>query len=384
MPSPEAWRLPWTRETVPHAVLDLLRGCNIACDACYNELPPRIKPVAEVAAELDELQRRRPLSSVTLAGGEITLHPGLVEIVRLIKRRGLGVELCTNGVALTPALLRDLKAAGADILFLHVDSGQHRPDLPDRPGIDDLRGLWQERADLVAAHGIDVGLSLTAREDRLDEVTAIVRFTIESPVVTYLLVTLYRDHATVAEVRGSIDRGMRGARIPGGRPAAPDSLTNRAIHRLLADELGLLPFGYLGSNRDPEDPRWLSYLVATATDRAGGVARHALRPSRFEPAMLRLLLRASGRYPMYLRQNTPALLFQLVMNGLSGGALRGNLAFAARAARPGVALRAKRLLFQCPAQVGADGAVVHCEPCPDAVVQGGELVPVCICDKVRP
>jgi hypothetical protein len=382
MPTVDAWRLPWLRATVPHGVLDVLRGCNITCDACYNALPPRLKTLPEVEADLDELQRRRPLSSVTIAGGEITLHPGLVDIVRLVKRRGLGAELCTNGVALTPALLAELKAAGADIVLLHIDGGQHRPDLPARPGAAELRALWREKTRLVAAHGIDVGLVLTAREDNLAEVSEVVRFTLESPEATYLLVTLYRDLADVATVRGGIDGGMRAERIPGGRRSAPDNLTNRRILRHLDEAHGLQPFGYLGSNRDPDDPRWLSYLVATAADRAGGFASHAVRPSRFEPALLRVLLRATGRYPMYLRQNAPVLALQLVLNGLAGGALRRNLAFLARAARPGVALRAKRLLFQCLAEVAGDGEVIHCEPCPDAVVKGGRLVPVCITDKV--
>ena len=29
-------RLPWYGKTVPHGVLDILRGCNCRCAACYN------------------------------------------------------------------------------------------------------------------------------------------------------------------------------------------------------------------------------------------------------------------------------------------------------------------------------------------------------------
>ena len=44
--------LPWTLATVPHAVLDILRGCNICCRDCYNSEPNHVKTLAEIDAEL--------------------------------------------------------------------------------------------------------------------------------------------------------------------------------------------------------------------------------------------------------------------------------------------------------------------------------------------
>jgi MoaA/NifB/PqqE/SkfB family radical SAM enzyme len=93
-----AMQLPWTMKNVPHAVLDILRGCNVRCRDCYNLQPDYIKPLAEIETQLDELLRLRQLHSVSIVGGEITLHPNLVEIVRRVRRRGLFVELFTNGV----------------------------------------------------------------------------------------------------------------------------------------------------------------------------------------------------------------------------------------------------------------------------------------------
>ena len=75
-------QLPWTPENVPHAILDILRGCNIRCRDCYNLQPNRIKPLAEIDAQLNALTRLRKLQSISIVGGEPTLHPDLVEIVR--------------------------------------------------------------------------------------------------------------------------------------------------------------------------------------------------------------------------------------------------------------------------------------------------------------
>ena len=33
-------RLPWHGKTAPHAVLDILRGCNCRCANCYNAAAP--------------------------------------------------------------------------------------------------------------------------------------------------------------------------------------------------------------------------------------------------------------------------------------------------------------------------------------------------------
>ena len=125
-----AIRLPWTSDTVPHAVLDILRGCNIRCRDCYNLQPDHVRPLAEIEEQLDALMCLRRLQSVSIVGGEITLHPDLVEIIRLVRQRGLFVELFTNGVALNDDLLARLKEAGANVIFLHIEPQQRRPDLP--------------------------------------------------------------------------------------------------------------------------------------------------------------------------------------------------------------------------------------------------------------
>ena len=127
-------------------MLDILRGCNVRCRDCYNLQPDRIKPLAEIEAQLDALMRLRKLQSVSIVGGEITLHPHLVEIVRRVRRRGLFVELFTNGVLLNDDLLARLKQAGANVIFLHIEPHQRRPDLPAGATDEDLKRLRQEKA----------------------------------------------------------------------------------------------------------------------------------------------------------------------------------------------------------------------------------------------
>jgi len=137
----------------------------------------------------------------------------------------------------------------------------------------------------------------------------------------------------------------------------------------------------MGSNLNPDDPRWLSYLIGALHEAGCETYFDHVRPSLLEKGAM-LLFRMAGRYPMYMEQNAERFCKQLVLNGLLGGRYRANRGLVRRAKKPGVQLRAKRLLFQNPAQLTADGRLVHCEWCPDAVLKRGGLVPVCVADHL--
>ena len=47
------------------------------------------KPMALIKAEIDQISQARQLESMTLLGGEPTLHPELPEIIRYISQKGI-------------------------------------------------------------------------------------------------------------------------------------------------------------------------------------------------------------------------------------------------------------------------------------------------------
>jgi hypothetical protein len=376
-----AMQLPWTSETVPHAVLDILRGCNIRCRDCYNLQPDHIKPLAEIEAQLDALMRLRKLQSVSIVGGEITLHPDLVEIVRRVRRRGLFVELFTNGVLLNDDLLARLKQAGANVIFLHIESQQRRPDLRAESTNEDLKRLRREKASMIAAHGIEAGLTVTAYPDKPHEIEDAVAFALESPHVCYLLVTLWRDVGRMPAITGDLAAGMlcSSDKIQSAvqREACPEELC-----RWLEQQFGIAPFAFLGSNLNQAEPRWLSYLTATTHRNGELLQQRSLRPTWVERCFLEISRKLTGRYPFYQRQRSWQTGFHLLLNGLAGGGIFGNLKLLIRATQPGGRIAAKRFLFQWPATFDESGRLIHCQCCPDAVLKDGHLVPLCISDLV--
>ena len=123
--------LPWTKKSVPHAVIEITRDCNLTCRACYREKHAGMRPVADILRDVEIIERHQRVHTLSLAGGEPTLHPDLPEIVRAVKSRGHCVSLVTNALLLDDAMLACLAAAGLDIVMIHIDEGQTRPDLPD-------------------------------------------------------------------------------------------------------------------------------------------------------------------------------------------------------------------------------------------------------------
>ena len=112
----------------PHATIEANRTCNIRCRHCYNLDRNTVKSLNQVKAEIDLACTKRNLETITILGGEPTIHPDLVEIVSHIKSRGLLCQILTNGVVFLQdrdnQFLDMLVAAGLDRLLLHVDEGQ--------------------------------------------------------------------------------------------------------------------------------------------------------------------------------------------------------------------------------------------------------------------
>lgn len=375
--------LPWNHpQDVPHAVIDITRECNMNCGACYNQSRSGYLSIANVEQNIQGLLERRRLQSVMLAGGEPTLHPNLFEIIKLLKDKGLYVEIISNGLLLNPELAADLKKAGADMIFIHIDSRQNRPDLPSPPSLEQLATLWAEKGRIASEAGLNTGLAITAFKENLIEVVEAVNAVVKFPYFNYLLITLERDLSGVEEIKGDIFNGMIarwGESAEGMRQQGPGM---GEIITLLKDSLGFKPFAYLGSNDNQNDIRWLSYLIGSVIRSDNSCISEYLSASIIERLFLFLSRIIAGRYPFYLSQDPGRFRLQILLNTFFSGRISQNLKLFIHSLNSKSSLQAKRLLIQYPATVEKDGHVTHCKNCPDAVLKNGNLVPVCISDYV--
>lgn len=109
-----------------HEVVRLGTKCNFACEFC------NVLPAAEKVGEagFEEAKRRVDQvagkeTSVYISGGEPTLHPYLVELVKYAKSRCKYVVLQTNALLVTRKLAEELRGAGLD--WASVNFPSHDP-----------------------------------------------------------------------------------------------------------------------------------------------------------------------------------------------------------------------------------------------------------------
>lgn len=371
----KAWHLPWTMTDAPHALLDILRGCNIKCKACYNNEKPKFKSLEEVKSDFYKILELRKISAIAIIGGEPLLHPQLFEIITFLKEQNLKVELFTNGLLLDEALCYKLAGAGVDLVFLHVDFGQDRPDLANNSSLTDINNLRTAKAKLIKQAGMEAAISMTLKKSQKDILMDNVNFFVDSRYINYFLITLYRDIQGLGKLNGELPNNISGSFNDRN---TEEELMMEEVLEILSKE-GLNPYCYLTGRINKQIPRWVSFVTACGFKNEECKEKLQLEISNFEKKYLDLYKKKHGVYPFFNPQNCVINTIQILLNGIYGNNLIKNLTFLMRNYNRIKLI--KRLLIQSPAEMLPNNQIEHCECCPDLTVHKGKIVPVCICDN---
>lgn len=111
--------------------IELTRRCNLTCQHCYIEGGParaNEMPTEEFLRLLDEMAAMG-VWAVVLTGGEPTLHPDFIQVVKHARKLGLLVGIATNGMFLSESLLDQLPRQGV-IISVSLDN-LHFMDHPE-------------------------------------------------------------------------------------------------------------------------------------------------------------------------------------------------------------------------------------------------------------
>jgi 7,8-dihydro-6-hydroxymethylpterin dimethyltransferase len=110
------------------AIVEITSRCDLGCPVCLagSHSEGHDLTLADIEYALRRLiDYEGGLTPIQLSGGEPTLHPGLTDIVKLVRSLGgRGIELNTNGVALATnlPLAEMLRDAGLSSVYLQMDS----------------------------------------------------------------------------------------------------------------------------------------------------------------------------------------------------------------------------------------------------------------------
>lgn len=374
----QAYNMKWSLKEAPHGLIDILRGCNCKCAACYNNSATKIKPYDKITEEIDLMLSKRNVSTIGIIGGEPLLHPDIFKIISYIKQKGVCAELLTNGILIDNNMSKELASAGLDFVLLHIDKAQIRPDLKCNTDIDEINRLRDEKAKILSEHGIDVGMSITIDKNDLNgNLDDYIKSFEGSKYINTFLVTLYKDIKNIGKLKGDLESGIVGDYTERDIENEPTALD---ILEYFAKVKKAIPYWYISGHINKQKPHWLMYLFAVSYSKSGILQDIVnIKYSYLEKLYLRYYLTKYKKYPTFKKRNTKSNLMHILLNGIMGGFIFKNLKFLFKVFRKEVIL--KRILVQELANVNKEG-VEYCENCPDAIIKNGKLVPNCISDHI--
>lgn len=381
------FRMPWMAADNAMTWLEPTRRCNITCDACFAENDPDSeKPLARVEHELDALLRLRRCDAMLIAGGEPLTHPEIVDVVALVKRRGVKPVLITNGVGLGPELLRDLRRAGAFGFTFHVDSHQRRPGWIGRSE-GELNALRTQLAEAVHAEGgLSCSFNTTIFPDTLAAVPDVVAWAVERPdkvhVLTLICVRMVEPDGPFAYWAGGREVDVRAT--PYASAVSCSHLTSEDILTEVRKVLpGFALCAYLGGTQRPHALKWAIGCHVTGAGRSFGCVG-----PRFMELMQNVSHAVRGRYlayahPRQSRMGRASLLLGLVEPGLRRVAGCWLSAVLRRPLDAFKRLHLQSLTVVQPVDVLSSGEMDTCDGCPNATFWQERLVSACRLDEYQ-
>ena len=377
------YRLPWSLPDNVISWLEPTKQCNIHCEGCYSaNVKDSHKTLEAIKADLDVFQRYRQTDAVSIAGGDPLTHPRIVEVVAEIARRGLKPIVNTNGLAMTPELLRELRSAGLKGVTYHIDTSQKRPGWTGKSEIE-LNELRLSYAEMTAAvGGISCAFNATVFEHTLPLVPEIVAWGQKHADKVHVLVFI----AFRSTLEGAYDYYVGGEKVDTkplvyrekvARPQRTSISAREVVAAIRSRFPHFAPAAYLNGTEKPDDFKWLMTLLVT--DREEILGSVGPKVAELSQVLNHLV---HGRYLGYVgpevhRGAKRLLALGAIDPGLRGVAKRWASKVARRPLGAVKPLHLQSVMVIQPVDVLPDGRASMCDGCPDMTVHQGELVWSC-------
>lgn len=182
--APEGMR--WTRERTPTKRAVIWPGymCNLRCVFCYNEgMDKDWRPFGGKGGVKDEIEKKRfryHNRYIDFMGGEPTLHPEIIDIVRHCRSISIGPTLITHALALSNRrYLEKLKEAGVEDFLVSVHGIQETADRIFNVGKKGLFDRQLRAIDNIKESGIRFRVNTTLIQWNKEELEEIAGLAVE-------------------------------------------------------------------------------------------------------------------------------------------------------------------------------------------------------------
>ena len=161
------------------AVWNFTNRCNLACRHCYqNSDSHALSDELSLDQKLDVIDQlgKAYMPMLALSGGEPTVSPDLLPVIRRAKSHDMHISLATNGTTMTAALAAQLAQAGLRYVEISLDS----TDPARHDAFRGVRGMWDRSVAgakaVVATPGLRLGLAMCVHQGNFHEVEGMIRF----------------------------------------------------------------------------------------------------------------------------------------------------------------------------------------------------------------
>ena len=370
------YRLPWNLTDNSISWLEPTSKCNLYCDGCYRKNENAHKSLQIIEEELNVFTRLRKCDGVSIAGGDPLTHPQIIEIVRMVKAKGLKPILNTNGLALTKELLSELKKAGVYGFTIHVDSKQSRPGWKDKTEIELNELRYQYASMLAEAGNISCAFNSTVYEDTMQFVPELVKWGQKHiDIVQVMVFILYRavNNAKVDFYLGPKKIDM-GEFVYNEEPVERTDIKAEEIYELIKNEYpDFDSCAYLNGSEKPDSFKWLlSGRLGTKDKIYGYMGKKSMEIIQTFHHLL---------FDRYLAYSTPKMTRKgksmLLLGFFDKGLKKTFFNFIKNPLNLFKRLYYQSIMIIQPVDFLEDGRQSMCDGCPDITVWNGQLVWSC-------
>jgi len=379
------YRFPWSMNDNPIAWLEVTDICNIHCEGCYRQHMTGHKTLEQVKEEVLFFKQWRNPDNVSIAGGEPLIYPHIVDLVAFIAEQKIKPIILTNGVALKPELLHELKRAGLAGFTMHIDSHQNRPQWRGKSEAD-LNELRQHYADMIAAEkGLYLIFNSTVYPSTFHEIPDVLRWgQANIDRVQGLVFITYRT-ATVEDHVGSdaTDHQVDLSKLSYVRDRFDEEfVTSPEVYELLQKECPEYDAaGYLGGTIRHDSFKWLAgAVIGSRKTLYGAIGKETMEVAQAGHHLL------SGTYLAYLSEAKVGRKVFLMapwdptVRKAVGRRVRDVLRHPGRLL-DGIYIQSVGII-QAP-DLQPDGRADMCDSCPDITIYNGQFVNSCRMDEYR-
>jgi len=164
------------------AVWNFTNRCNLRCKHCYQDAAHEALANELTLAEKFDLvdqMAEQYVAMIAFAGGEPTISPDLLPVLRRCRDHGMHMSVATNGSTMTPRLAAELADAGVKYVEISLDSvhPERHDAFRGQPGMwhRTVRGLRYG----VRQPGLRRGIAMCVQQGNYAEVPDMLQFALD-------------------------------------------------------------------------------------------------------------------------------------------------------------------------------------------------------------